>query len=377
MNIELFFHLLKSFFKNSEYKPKDVVFLAFNDKFGERLKKLASKLSDKGLSIECYSMCYDDFFKRGFVKLSLSSINRFILGPILNYIIKTHNPKIIIFQYDMLKKEIYEYLKNHQITVVNIAHGITGRSFLFNSLNYDYYFIFGKQSLENMIRNDHLKGQTKVLLGGSPYFELNNFNTNDVNRNYITIAGNYFHHSFPKDLYYFYVRNFYEPISKLIDIYSNYKFIYKPHFIRDKELEEKFFLKKPNCELVNDSSIINVLKKSKLVICDFSTVSIEAASLSVPFIILDWQYEKNKSYYISDELGDLKFFSRATNFETLNYLFQQRLNCTNEILDKLQRYYRSHINRDDSINYISEMIFHIFNENNEILEKEIIMLNKC
>ncbi|GEM_PF-6337836 len=353
----------KIIFKKDVVKKekKDIVFLLFYPIGCYRLRELIAKLESIGISVECLSKDFEDF-KNYILNFGFIHFKTVVLFLIIYFVIKKYNPKIIILQVDTLPRHFKNYINKKKVKLINISHSVTFSTQLFSSINYDYYFMFGRKSLENLLNNSYLEsGETNVILTGSPFFQREEVLSWEY-RNFIVLAGSYFQRGYYLYQDFEYFVEFYKSLDYLIAKFKDYIFLFKPHIRREIELEYRYILKHNNVILIdNAENIYKVLKFSKLLICDVSVASIEAAAAGCPFIIYDWLYSKNKNYAFSDQLGDINFFERATNKENLENLFKQRISKEFflDSQDKLYSYYKSHIEIEKSIDHIAHCLKNI------------------
>ena len=166
LNILVFLFSLKTLNKK---KYCDILFLVTNDfqfsKLGPFYKDLSKKYNVKHL----YKKNRFDVLRKRNLILKKKKFNFFLFDECYaNYITTKFNPKIIISQLDgdpfvyFLKKNLSQ--KNSYL--INIAHAISRNSVGASMIDYHYYFIFGKSSLENLKKNKKLFGSCKVLLVG-------------------------------------------------------------------------------------------------------------------------------------------------------------------------------------------------------------------
>ena len=368
--IGIFAFLFNLVFRKKEKDQKDILFILFYQTGCYRLIDLIDKLEKKGVSVGCLYVEEEKYF----LKLNFFPATNAFLS-ILKFLIWRYNPSIIIVQTDTLGPKIKEYLNKRNIKLINIAHGITFQSTLFNSINYNFYFIFGKKSYENLVKNKYLsQGECKLILSGSPFFQKEEF-IQYSHRYFVTIAGTYFHEIYDKKDYE-YFKKYYESLDRLISIHNDVIFLFKPHIRRCEDLEYKYIMKHKNVFLIDNSeNIYKLLKFSKLLICDVSVSSLEAAAAGTPFIVYDWGYSK-QGFYTATDLGDIIFFERSFDFLSLKKLFDERITekYFYESQPKLLEYYKNNIEKEKSIDFISECLYKIYK--NQDIEDFCINIRK-
>lgn len=336
-------------------KKRDVVFILYSKSSLKRLRKLINFIS-RDFKVKCFCISKLKIILRGWMWPTKSFLPK---DFIFRYVYFVYRPKIVIVQHDMLHPNLKLFLNKKGVKLINLAHAFTANNELFPSLNYDYYFIYGEKSLQNIMSNPYAKGSTKVILAGSPFYDVTDVELSD-NRDYVLIVGSYFHEYYLKyEKAYEYFEKFYEILSEFISAHQEIKFLYKPHFRREIKLEKKYILCNKNVYLERETNIYKVISKSKLVICDNSFTSVDAACLGVPFIVFDWTYNIFNEFK-DFGLSDLNFFERAKDKETLLKLYKKRVNTTEDIVKKLYDYANLHIKVKNSIEFIAERIKDIY-----------------
>ncbi len=362
------------FFKKEIFikEKKDVVFVLFYSCGCCRLYELLTKLKLKGVEIECLSREPKEFSKDFFY------FNLFYFGNIVFYfllfyfILKKYEPNVIVIQELEIPKFIKFYINKKKVKLVNLMDYENSFCKLyenrkyFRDLNYDFYFIWGKKSYEKLHGNS--VNDLRIILSGSSFFQ--RYKRLPYEKRYfILIQGPYFPKKYQKT-YYKNILEYYQALNEIIKKYDNYIFLFKPHpeilfksYLRKYyDIDCKYILIHRNVFLVNYGiNIYYCLRYCKLLISDVSVSTIESAAAGCPFIIFDWLYNKNKEYTVSNELGDMEFFERATNKEELEELFKKRVSRDFFInsQEKLYSYYKLHIEVENSIDYIADYLKNI------------------
>jgi hypothetical protein len=323
----------------------------------EKYGMLRTALARKGVATECVSDEYFNQAKSCRALLSWSKADLSIKVPVLNFFVERHKPTVVVVEDDTLSETDYHFLKNKQITVVNQAHGATGGGELFNSMHFDYYYIFGKRSYSNLIKNPHAKGGALIKLTGSPFFQRCSIKISEMsNRCQILLVGAYFHQSFDVSDYLKF-REYYMALYKIASELKDVSFIYKPHYRRHPELESDLL---GLSNVIEEGGVIHDLtNKCNLAIMAPSVSSIEAAATATPFIIFDWNPNSKWSRETINDLGDTDYFGRVFDFGALLKEYRRRVVPSDLDLKSLECYYKMHIERDDSVEFISQLMFDI------------------
>lgn len=90
--------------------------------------------------------------------------------------IQMYNPKVVLQFDDMWN--LSSFIKKYSnAKLVNIAHGVTDSTKYFNVIDYDYYFLYGQSSIDNLARNNKIEPGATTLVKTGPIFA--EFNPSD------------------------------------------------------------------------------------------------------------------------------------------------------------------------------------------------------
>jgi hypothetical protein len=93
-----------------------------------------------------------------------------------------------------------------------------------------------------------------------------------------------------------------------------------------------------------------------------SVSSIEAASTATPFLVFDWNPGSKWSQVLIDYLGDTSYFDRVSDFDSLVDEYLRRTVPSSQDFERLESYFKMHICRDDSVDFISKLMVAIVND---------------
>lgn len=157
----------------------DILFLHPSDEsFGlKRKQKLIDKLKESGVNVrEEIALTEKEIFQQD------ACSGPFFFGRLFrcyegyaNWLRKKYNPKVIIT--DRNGSMLSPFLKSRSIddpVTFHLAHSVlTAQSSRFGMLEYDYYCIYGKSSLEYLQTRQYTFGSCQLVLGGSILFDEN------------------------------------------------------------------------------------------------------------------------------------------------------------------------------------------------------------
>jgi len=335
-------------------QPCDILFLHINKSEIYRYAPLKQNLANRGFSIsdEVILSAKEIILNRYLTKTKRVYPNEFtVIASYAKYIVKKYQPKILITSID--SSIISVFLRNEMLPfgkVINIAHGVTVDNHLFSMLDFDYLFLFGQRSLENLMRNPVLYGSTKVVLTGSPYITPDF--TLPVNYDKKNVL--FFSSWMPEESRHILFKNF-NMVINWAKAHPEYNLYVKLH---PSPLDDPLLWRK----LSHGISNITILDKNigmkealtnvSLVIVCWSCGSFEASILERPTVVVnDSDFEDNFLYL------EKYFLPRARNVAELhrniiNTLenYEYYLNQSNEFI----KYHFEHVH--DSIEYISNCI---------------------
>lgn len=142
------------FFVKPFLRKKDILLLshsvdrslAFNAKLALNLNGSSKVVIEKRLNTLIYTLLGKPKFT--FKKSLIKPLLRASYGRGLG----VHQPKLIIHMQD--SSSLSAAIKKYSgAKLVNIAHGVTGATELFNVIDFDYYFIYGDSSIEHLLAN--------------------------------------------------------------------------------------------------------------------------------------------------------------------------------------------------------------------------------
>ena len=95
-----------------------------------------------------------------------------LIHILLSFVFRiAYRPKVIGF-FDESTKYSNALKKYSGAKVINIAHAVTGDERFYNNIFFDYYFIYGRSSMNNMLNNHNLSINAKVNIVGPIWSEV-------------------------------------------------------------------------------------------------------------------------------------------------------------------------------------------------------------
>ncbi len=366
--------LIKSFFISLFALKKrcdsvDILFILFYEGGAKRVEPLVMKLEERGLVCKVVDRNIETYFRLKEIKFSFVFWWRPLIF-IFNYMCTNYNPKVICVMEDNLPKEVHRFLKRRGTILCNLAHCPTASSSRFSSIHYDHYFCFGGLSKRRLeyLKKRHVDEACQLHESGSPFWQRSDFqntvcfdvaslaeNEDARSRPIIGLFGSYFHpQSNPSEFndYLKYLENLYNFVSSN----PQYIFWYKDHPVeKSSELVRKI-IDHDNVRIWRGDTI-QFVEFIDLALMKSSAASIECAAFSKPFVIIEWSSDASRNIADRDYLKDSEFFPRVNDFNDLRSEIDIRLDKDWKGRDLLEQYYRLHISREDSLDFISQNLF--------------------
>lgn len=206
---------------------------------------------------------------------------------IARYIVRKYQPKVIVVSSeDTLVPFLRHEAAQTGAKLVNIAHSLVFPTPLFAMCDYDYYFVYGRSSLEALVANPARYGDTRVVLAGS--LELGRYQALpqalDTARQLT-----YFSTWLPKRYSRQYLDQFNE-IVQFVQTHPNWKVVVRLHPLEDGVYWRAQAAKFGNIRLSGpDESIADSVRGSCITVCPAqSTTALDSACLGRLPIILDF-----------------------------------------------------------------------------------------
>jgi hypothetical protein len=270
------------------------------------------------------------------------------------YIIKTYRPPILITFMDaslfspFLRDEMKTYGK-----VINIAHGFTASTWRFSMTDFDYYFLFGRKSLEALEVNEVRFGNTNIVLTGSVFSDdAYCLPETEPNKN-VLFFSSWINHQH-KDIC---LKNF-DIVAGWAEAHPEYNLFVKLHPSEDTD----YWVEKS--KIINNIHVLDkktdmkeALIEVSLTIVNWSAASIDSALLKRPFVIV------NNSDMSDDYLNAEDFFlPRAKSIKELHDRILQTFDHYELFLQKCEEYTSFHLEKKQGAQeYIANTIATIIN----------------
>ena len=273
----------------------------------------------------------------------------------VQYIVDFYQPKIIISDRNgsiyssFLREAIQAYGK-----LVHMAHCVATDNFArFSLIDYDYYFLYGRSSLDKIMHRQVRFGHTKAVLTG-PYFSNKDFTlkAGSANKN-ILLFGIY--PDLEKKRSY---QNIYDYIKKWAQNNQDYTLYIKPHPRSRSTYWQEASQTISNIKTLNAvEKLTHCLEPIAISLSIYTNAVIDSALLNRPSLLVCPDNIDN----LNDELSLEKFYlPRATNEQQLADNIKAMLKDYPYYIEQAQKFAHYHLEyQQDSIDYISHCLYSI------------------
>lgn len=353
------FPLLPIMYSKPESTPCDILFLQYAPSI-PMTKGLRELLRKRGFQVRYEALSA----KRVFLRRKLCKPDKTFpaalryYDAVLKFLMRKYSPKLVcsLMDYSILSSLLKQELANRGGKYINIAHGPSNSNHAFSMFDFDYYFLFGKKSLNRLLANPVRIGNTKVVLAGSPFITSEfclppNYEKKNL-LFFSQLQDSKFYHS---------------DIDKLIENtrivvqwaqqHPEFHLFIKPHPAENPQLIGKLTQGIHNITIFDKSvSMVESLRNVSLALNMFSSASIEAAVLNRPVVVVS-KYDTTNDFFSFKDF----FLPRATTVEELHHNIIQTFERYDEFLQKTQEFAKFHLEHTtDSVEFIADCIESIY-----------------
>lgn len=350
------------------------------------------KIKTRGVDILVLGNCADDIqssasiweiLKKSGVKLHITYLRRktdylryaarvkplpsapsvmFLYACFARYIVQKWRPRVVCLyaSYDTLPSLLRREMNGIGKTVY-MAHAVIPTTYLFTSIDYDYYFLFGESSLMNLQRQRVLMGETRVVKTGSTR----------VRADDVLEPGR------PSDVFlYFsnwlvgekedYTADF-EIVYRWAENHPENKLLIKLHPIEENGYVINRCRNLSNTEVLPANiTVKDAISRACLIISSFSSAMVEAAMMNRPCVVVNSRPfdPDSEDVKISDKLLYLErfFMPRATTGAELEDRIRQTLDNYDHAVEQCRHFVRFHFEHTTgSAEFIAQKITEILN----------------
>jgi hypothetical protein len=273
------------------------------------------------------------------------------------YIVLKYRPRILITFEDasilspFLRLEMKKYGE-----VINIAHGFTANTWKFSMTDFDYYFLFGQKSFQNLELCPVRFGNTNIILTGSIFIN-KDFSLPKIKPNKTIL----FFSSWTRNEYKQLILRNFEIVARWIQQHPEFKLIVKLHPLEDTKYWKKKSQTINNIKILDrKTGIKDALKECSIAIVHFSSASIESALLNRPVVVVNDSDMPDEFLQIEDF-----FLPRAKNVAQLNERIHQTLDNYDELILQCEQFSSFHlVKKQGAQEYLTETIKKILSKQN-------------
>jgi hypothetical protein len=331
----------------------DVLFVHTYDTEPQRLGNLIGELRKKGLSIRhtTYSISKAIKNKELIQDSNYHSISLSIYASYVGFLMEKYNPKVLVTLENSLiiSPIIKEKIKSHGV-YVNISHGVTPNQHFHTMVDFDYYFLFGKSSLRNLLNNPVRFGNSKVIFTGSPYIDYQNKeNTNFAGR--ITKVL-FFSSWFPKGEIGEVLQQVFHMVVEWAMQQPAIELLIKVHPLEDPTYVQKYVENISNIRVLDKSKgMVEALEGVQVVLNQWSNASVEAAVLGLPTVVVNPSNISDEYLYLEE------FFpKRATSVSEIDQRIKEVESNYDYYKVRTKQFFEYHLAKVEGSMFISDQI---------------------
>ena len=342
---------------NAKNTDVDILLVCGYEKEIERTKKLYDQLIQKGFRVECEVISKRRFLLHGLFNKPKGISSVFLLEATeSNYIVQKYQPKILItFTHNSI---ISSFFRDDMSAVggkyINIAHAVLGSEHQFSMFDFDYYFIYGQSSLENIKQNNNRFGSTRLIKTGSIFFPVE-LSTIPYKKSKNVLFFSTWLPDFVRDI-------LVDNANIVIDWakeHPDYTLYIKMHHLEDPEFIKGLATGIKNIVILDKSvSMIDALTNVSIVLTSWSNASIEAASANRPVVVV------NNSDILDNYLHFEKYFlQRCKSTVELHNSIEKVLTDYEYFIGQCEKFTSFHLEyQRDSLDYIVYCIEEVYSD---------------
>jgi len=278
------------------------------------------------------------------------------------FLLQKYNPKVVLFMQNSGLLPAIIRNSTQKVVTVNLSHGITYSDDSFSMFDYDYYFMFGRSSINFARQNRKRFGTTKAILAGSPFIDTQLLRMdNGETGNSIVYFSQWLAPEFVDEIQF--SNNI---VCEFADRNRHRKIVIKLHPLEDEGFWKKKSILVNNLEIINGTEeIVSILEKSTLSLIAWSNAAIESTIAARPFIAIDNNGRAEEYLKVG------KYFPVVNSVENLELAIENIESSYAYYITACRDFVKQHVQKlDDSQGYISKTIIEILQGNS--VDGEII-----
>lgn len=359
----LFSWLLLLFAKKANYqqqKPIDILFISNVNNFAVRNSNLLTELEQRKIRYDVFYVDFKNLFQ--YRKDSEVTTRSFLTADVYlaNYILEQYQPKAIVSMFNGFP--LGAILRNHpkkDYVSINFAHSILRKTVHHGLIDYDYFFVFGKSSINNMKNNPNRIGKnTNIIPVGSPFIQISEEPMdNFTSKNVLFVSQySYVYSDTAKE-----IERIKDLVIKLAKANSTLQFTVKLHphepennnyFTNQADLPVNLIV------LPKRVKMLEALTNVKCILNSWSNSSLEAGALGIPSIMI------TNKYLPDPERKFLDYFPVCKNPSEIEQALTRLENRIyyDKMRENAYAFFRYHIQYQDFseriVNHFSDIIQH-------------------
>jgi hypothetical protein len=368
--------LLNPFKWSSSPRPCDILFLFPNETGFHRAHTLYTALEQRGFKMrhEFFSSWQPWLLGRLFYD-SEQKLPAELLFPasLARYFVYRYRPKVVCsfvttLTSSFLREEVHRL--NGGKTIF-LSHGIPTAVNFNSNFDFDYVFVFGQSSLENVLASPVRLGTTRIVLTGSPFVESTFSLPPNYEKKQILFFSTWFTwassvNTIGKKLCKEILRQNTDLVLEWARRHPEFPLLIKPHPLEDPRFIRELTRDIPHVTVLETSmSMREALQQVSLVLLFWSNASVEAALLQRPTVVVNVSDLAEVQNVVPANYLSLEdyFLPRAKTVEEIQHNIVTTFANYEEYLQRCQQFASYHLEHTtDSIEYIAHCIEAIYHE---------------
>ncbi len=328
----LFSPILSLFVRNQKKSTCDILILGTCERDLTGSAHIWDALREKGYSVEqTYIRKKSDFFRfalRNKISPKVPS-SLYLQASAARYFVEMYQPKMVVtfYSYDVLPSFLRAEMQGKG-PLVYIAHAVIPTTYIYTSFDYDYYLVFGKSSITNILTQSLRIGTTKAICCGSPMIGKDFYlPTADPEQKTLLYFSNWMV-GVDQD----YTHDF-EIVAEWAKTNPDYKLLIKLHPLEHNGYVQNAVKDIKNIDILEASiAIKDAIAMASATIVAFSVASLESALLNRPVLVANFRP-------IDPTSGDARV---SDNFLHLEQYFPPRANNSSALAERINELFSNY-----------------------------------
>jgi len=278
-------------------------------------------------------------FKKTHYKVPLSL---YLYATYAKYIVDRYKPKIIITDANGSLYSPFLRLEMNAIggKVIHIAHSMPISSYRkFSMMDYDYYYVYGQSSVDQLMSRKQLWGHTRCVLTGALNMknQLSTVSLDTQSKSLVLLGSGPSFEKTPE------IHHYYQMVTLWAKKHPEFILYFKPHPRSQLTLWKTLMAEQSQPSNIKTINTYFPLKNTKIAIAAYTNAVIDISLANIPVI---WMADPNETDHFKIE----HFFRpRVNDTEGLNNTISTILNQHNHYVEQTKAFSHYHLQRHKDV----------------------------